>query len=150
MHESKEGVLLEQLMCGWQILYDEAMQLTSTSADVPYIEQWFSRGLDRWADSELRILKEWKDLTQPKQVVAEAFSHLLAARQQAGNTFGGDPERCVCCGEPLSQGLFNDRGCLKCAAPVTDALTDLIRASTDRFTPEYLYEFWSSAKHRTK
>jgi len=144
MHESKESFLEDQLMTVWQVLYDKVMQLTTASADLVYIEEWFGRLLVRWADSELRVLNEWKDLTQPKQQVTKAFAHLLARRQQAGDKFGGNPERCVCCGEPLSQGLFNDRGCLKCAAPVTDMLTDLIRASTNRFTPEHLHKLWSS------
>lgn len=146
MHESNEGELQNQLMGVWSTLYDKVMQLTTMQADVGYIEHWFHRLLTRWADGELRMLNELKDLAQPKQKVADAFATLLAARKLAARSARGDPDRCIFCGELLTQGCFNDRGCLKCALPVTVALNDLICASTDRFTPESLHQTWSIFK----
>lgn len=68
-----------QLYTIWSSLYDKAMRLTTTSADISYLEHWFACHLERWADSELRMLGEWKDLTQPKQRVSTAFAQLVAA-----------------------------------------------------------------------
>ena len=144
MHESNEGELQNQLMAVWSTLYDEVMQLTTPQADVAYIEHWFAQLLTRWADGELRVLKELKDLTQPKQQVTDAFAALLIIRKRAASSASDSPDHCACCGEPLTQGLFNDRGCPKCALSVTEALSNLIRASTDRFTPEDLHRTWSS------
>lgn len=149
MNESNQLLLFQQLSGVWRSLDDKAMEVTTKSADLPDIEHWFGRQLDVWVDTELRMLKEWKDLRPWKQQVADAFARLLTARRRSQHEADGDPDRCVLCGGALSPGRFNRRGCVACSAAVTDALLCLVRASTERYTPEYVHEVWSGFKKRS-
>lgn len=142
MDESDEENFKMQMMGITQSLCDKVMEVTTLKANLANIEKWFPIHLERWADAELEVLKESKDLSAPKHKVAAEFAMLWETRRRMGAKLDGDSSRCVCCGGQLSQGLFNENGCLKCAAPVIAAIGDLIRATTDRYSPESVHEYW--------
>ena len=119
-----------------------ALELTTANADLVTIAKWFPIHLQRWADPELELLKEWKDLSAFKQKIAAEYAILMEKRQQVEASLDKDSSHCVFCGGPLSKDLFIENGCLKCVAPIIAATCDLIRATTTRYTPESIYEYW--------
>ncbi len=138
MYESNKSQLLLQLFAIWQTLYDFAMELTQADSDFAKIDKYFPKLLERWADSEIRLFRSEADLSNPKKKVSAAFDDLLEARRLVRRDLGN--QKCTICGQPMKKGIFGKPGCLECTRRVTNALEELVMASTDQYTPREIID----------
>lgn len=146
MNESKKMILEDQLVGCYTALVQTAYQVSAPRSDIRKLHAGFLSLTKRWADSELQMLGESKDLTNQKHRAVLEFEKLVAARDDAPAS-SKRPGVCLMCGAPLTVACYSDELiCMHCAKPVIDALDDLVRASTNRYTPQELMRIWKSLR----
>lgn len=135
-----------QLVCMYEILRRSACRMTSAN-EHKCREIFASREvlLDRWADHEMKMLGESKNLRAEKAKVLTAFTNLFQKRiavfeKQAE---APNPKLCSICGNELTLAYWGEEMvCEKCAQPIIDALDQLVNATTDRYTAEDVFKIW--------
>ncbi|WP_395747900.1 hypothetical protein [Prosthecobacter sp.] len=137
-----------QLIRMYEILRRDAYRMTSSAEDkCKSILELLAALLDRWADDEMKMLGESKNLEMEKEKVLATFKDLLQRRMATfeRRSSTSDPIHCLTCGNELTLAYWGEEMvCEKCAHPIISALDQLVDASTNRYTAEQLFKIWQS------